>query len=371
MLDPAAIVTCDADLEAVVGERPAPSMLKSIDHLDEHCAVLLAHSPFVVVGTVGPDGSLQAFAVGGAAGFATPLGDRELALGPVDRPVVDGAPAGLIALVPGYGETLRINGILRVHDEGIRLQVDEAFLHCAKAIIRSGLWKSGDAPAAAFATAEDLLDAAPFALLATIDKDGNADVSPKGDPAGLLRRLDDATIAIADRPGNLRTDTLHNLMSRPDIALLAVVPESGQVVEVRGTATVSTDSALLDSLALRERTPKAAVVINARHTELRTEHALIAGDLWNHDNHVARDELPRGAKVWVDHVRRNEDPSAYAKALREQIDEGEAPLSASSGTTRTTSDPAPISAACPSLPTLGPPLVGQSIRRDQARLVRV
>ncbi len=180
--------------------------------------------------------------------------------------VLDGAPAGLIALVPGYGETLRINGRLRVSDDIATLDVEEALLHCAKAIMRSELWAAPGTPeppgGAAVPTVEAFLADAPFVAMVSTDADGHTDVSPKGDPPGLIRQIDDTTIAIADRPGNRRTDTLHNLMDDPRIALLAMQPGSRHVAEIRGTARVCTDPALLASMRLRDRTPKAALVID-------------------------------------------------------------------------------------------------------------
>jgi hypothetical protein len=94
--------------------------------------------------------------------------------------------------------------------------------------------------------------------------------APKGDPSGLIRQIDDITIAIADRPGNRRTDALHNLMDDPRIALLGMQPGSHDVTEIRGTARVCTDGALLESMRLRYRTPKVALVIDVEHRELAT-----------------------------------------------------------------------------------------------------
>ncbi len=330
MFDLSAVVACDADLEAAVGSRLAVGMLKSIRFLDSHCERFLACSPYVVVGTTTGDGSLQAFAAGGAPGAVHPRSDTVLDLGELPgRDVVDGAPAGLIALVPGYGETLRINGRLRVRDGIATVDVEEALLHCAKAIIRSELWTAGGTaapPAGDEAPAADeppsvagFLAGAPFVVLVSIDAEGHADASPKGDPPGLIRQIDDTTIAIADRPGNRRTDTLHNLMGDQRLALLAMQPGSHEVAEVRGTARVCTDGALLESMRLRDRTPKAALVIDVEHQERRPEPALAAADLWNPSRHVAEGALPSAATIWADHVRRNTDAGIGAKVVRRLV----------------------------------------------------
>lgn len=324
MSDTSAYVTCDADLEAVVGGRPAAIMLKSIRFLDEHCRRFLTCSPFAVLGTTTGDGSLQTIALGGAPGVTAPRSDTVLTLGDLSgRDVVDGAPAGLIALVPGYGETLRINGRLRVDDGAATLDVEEAFLHCAKAILRSELWVTPEAPATGDDEPGPAIDAfladAPFVVLVSTDAEGHADASPKGDPRGLIRQIDDHTIAIADRPGNRRTDTLHNLMDDPRLALLAIRPGSQDVVELRGTARVRTDGALLESMRLRNRTPKAAIVLDVEHRELRHEPAVADADLWNPTRRIADGALPRAATIWADHVRRNTDAGTGAKVARRLV----------------------------------------------------
>ena len=325
MSDPSAVLATDAELEAVVGPPPKAIMLKSIGFLDDHCRRFLACSPFAVLGTTTADGARRMVALGGEPGVASAGGDV-LELDEVSgADLIDGAPAGMLALVPGYGETLRINGRLRVAGARAALEVEEAFLHCAKAIVRSQLWSTPAASAGAdrgtTPTLEDFLGQAPFVLLASIDGDGRADVSPKGDPAGLIRRIDDTTIAIADRPGNRRTDTLHNLMDDPRLALLAMVPGSGLVAEIRGTARVSTDPELLESMRLRKRTPKVAVVIDVEHRELRDEPAIAAAHLWDPNRHVAKGTLPRAAAIWADHVRRNDDTSTGAKVARRVVSE--------------------------------------------------
>jgi predicted pyridoxine 5'-phosphate oxidase superfamily flavin-nucleotide-binding protein len=317
-------VTCDAELEAVVGARPGAVMLKSIRFLDEHCEHFLTCSPYAVLGTTTAGGSLQAIALGGDPGFAVPASDTTLELGDVSgKDVVDGAPAALLALVPGYGETLRINGRLRVRDYLATLDVEEAFLHCAKAIMRSELWAapstSEPQTGAAAPAVATFLAGAPFVVVVSTDANGHADASPKGDPPGLIRWIDEHTVAIADRPGNRRTDTLHNLMDDPRLALLAMQPGRPQVAEIRGTARVSTEVGLLESMRLRDRTPKAALVIEVDHSELRDEPALVAADLWNLDRHVADVALPRAATIWADHVRRNTDAGVGAKVARRVV----------------------------------------------------
>ena len=96
-------------------------------------------------------------------------------------------------------------------------------------------------------------------------------------------------------------------------------PGSHYVAEIRGTARVCTDDALLESMRLRNRTPKVALLIDVEHRELRNEPALSAADLWNPSRHIADGTLPRAATIWADHVRRNTDSGTGAKVARRLV----------------------------------------------------
>jgi uncharacterized protein len=309
-------------LERVVGSRPAAGTLKSIDHLDPHCATLLAHSPLSVLGH--PDAyGLRARVVGGTPGALAPAGDRRLAV--PDEPGTPG-PRALLTLVPGRSETLRVNGWAA---EG-GIAVDEAFLHCGKAVLRSGLWHppasvaadgGGAGEGAPDATALGFLAAAPFAVVVSADAAGAADASPRGDPAGFLHLVGPATVAVPDRPGNRRTDTFHNVVERPAVALLALVPGDDRVLELSGTARLTADPGLLAPMAVQGRAPAAALLIDIERWWLAGSATLRAARAWDPDGHVPADRLPRPARVWADHVRRNGDPGLAARVARAAVSE--------------------------------------------------
>src|ERR1700742_4292697 len=92
------------------------------------------------------------------------------------------------------------------------------------------------------ALTRQFIDASPFVCVATLDPDGGLDVSPRGDPAGFVRVLDERTLLIPDRPGNLIADTLTNLLIDPRIALLFLIPGVGDTFRVNGTAIITDDA---------------------------------------------------------------------------------------------------------------------------------
>ena len=88
----------------------------------------------------------------------------------------------------------------------------------------------------------------PFVLIGSSDGNGNADVTPKGDKPGFVAVLDDTTLAIPDRPGNNRLDTLENVVANPSVGLLFLIPGMNETLRVNGTARITADQALRERL---------------------------------------------------------------------------------------------------------------------------
>lgn len=332
-------ITSVADLEAAVGKRPSGWHLKSIALLDDHCAEFLSRSTFSVLGVQEPDGRHWSVPIGGEPGVVgvasrerARIGDavalaeaRERAGAAADNP--DGIPAGLLALVPGYRETLRVNGRL-IGDE---LVVEEVFLHCAKCMIRSGLWDGESSSPTTGDTVQgadlghpevaDFLARSPWITVTSSDGHGHVDVSPKGDPAGFVQVVDQSTLAIPDRPGNKRTDTFHNLLDDPEVCLLGLVPGDDRVLRVRGRARVSEDADLRAAAEVKGNVPAVMMLIEGAEASLDVAPALDAASLWDPARHVGRDDLPRASRIWTDHVKLNDDPGLGAKVARSALPE--------------------------------------------------
>jgi uncharacterized protein len=142
----------------------SPPMRKQIDHLDEHCRDFIARSPFFLLATAGAGGDCDASPRGGPPGFVRVLDERRLLVpeypgnrrADSHRNILENPRAAMLFAIPGLRETLRVAGRACItRDEGllgelsvngrppklgIGLEVEEAFIHCAKALIRSGLW---------------------------------------------------------------------------------------------------------------------------------------------------------------------------------------------------------------------------------------
>jgi hypothetical protein len=142
------------------------------------------------------------------------------------------------------------------------------------------------------------VERSPFVCVATSRPDGGLDVSPRGDPAGFVRILDDRTLLIPERPGNRLADTLTNLVSDPRIALLFLIPGIGDTFRVNGRAAVVDDPELLASSAVDGRTPKLGVLVSIEEAFTHCPKAFIRSDLWNPERHVDRSELPSSGAIF-------------------------------------------------------------------------
>jgi hypothetical protein len=157
----------------------------------------------------------------------------------------------------------------------------------------------------------------PFLVLSSAGADGTADVSPKGDPPGFVHVIDDATIAIPDRPGNNRIDSLVNIVRNPNIACIFMIPGVRETLRVNGRAEISTDPELLDRMKVRERPPIAAIVIHVEQTFLHCAKAIIRSKIWDEDSKVDRGMLPSLSRMIADQLDQQIDEAAAEKQLEQ------------------------------------------------------
>jgi PPOX class probable FMN-dependent enzyme len=120
-----------------------------------------------------------------------------------------------------------------------------------------------------------------FFVLASVGADGGVDASPKGDPPGSVRVLDPWTIAIPDRPGNRGIDTFTNLVDRPGVGLIMLVPGMTETLRVNGDAFVTDDPDLLGQLSAGGKPALLATVVRVREVYFQCGKALIRSHLWD------------------------------------------------------------------------------------------
>jgi uncharacterized protein len=136
------------------------------------------------------------------------------------------------------------------------------------------------------------VELSPLAMLASSSPSGGQDVSPRGGAAGFVRVLDERTLAIPDRPGNNRIDSLANLLASPEVALLFLVPGVDEVLRVAGRAEIRDDAELCQSFAVGERRPATVLLVHVREAFLHCGKALMRARLWEADAKIERASLP-------------------------------------------------------------------------------
>jgi uncharacterized protein len=136
------------------------------------------------------------------------------------------------------------------------------------------------------------IERSPFVCVATSRADGGLDVSPRGDPAGFVRIVDERTLLIPDRPGNKLVDTLTNLLSDDRIALLFLIPGINDTFRVNGRGVIVDDEELLANSEVEGKLPKLGILVTIDEAYTQCPKALLRSELWNPERHVDRSELP-------------------------------------------------------------------------------
>jgi hypothetical protein len=141
-----------------------------------------------------------------------------------------------------------------------------------------------------------LIDHSPFAALATCGPEG-LDCSPRGDLRGFVRVHDDKTLMMPDRRGNNRIDSLRNIVRDPRVALLFLIPGSGNTLRVNGRARVSADPDLLASFAIEQKLPRTVIVMTVDEIYFQCARAIVRSELWNPNKRVDPKILPTPGQI--------------------------------------------------------------------------
>ncbi|MFT7600015.1 MAG: PPOX class probable FMN-dependent enzyme [Acidimicrobiales bacterium] len=168
------------------------------------------------------------------------------------------------------------------------------------------------------------IERSPFVLIASSDGEGRFDVSPKGDPPGFVKILDEKTLAIPERPGNHRADTFTNVLKHPHVGLIFLVPGVQTTMRVAGRATIVADQDLLDSMTVAlpgkevGRPPKLALIVEVEDAMLHCAKCVIRSQLWNSPDLTTNPTAVSGlAKAMVD---QNASAGVTLEQMQEMID---------------------------------------------------
>lgn len=148
---------------------------------------------------------------------------------------------------------------------------------------------------------KSFIEKSPFITIATSDLHGNFDVSPKGDPAGFVKILNNKTLAIPDRPGNRKADTLRNVIQNPHLGIIFLIPGIKETLRVNGQAQVVTDEEVLELLAFQGKRPSFAIIVHVKEAFMHCAKCIIRSNLWEAGDDTSERTVATLGKTLVDH----------------------------------------------------------------------
>jgi len=157
----------------------------------------------------------------------------------------------------------------------------------------------------------------PFLTIASTNANGQEDVSPKGDPAGFVKVLDEKTLAIPERLGNKRADTFVNILNHSAVGLLFMIPGISETLRVNGKAKIITDLAIREQLAYKNKLPKFALIIEVEEVFMHCSKCMVRSKLWTETTPDIREKIPSLGTVIKDHAKLEVPAAALDNYLKE------------------------------------------------------
>ena len=144
---------------------------------------------------------------------------------------------------------------------------------------------------------------APFVFVASAGPKGMLDVSPKGDPAGFVRVLDDRTLAIPDRLGNRRLDTFRNVLHNPNVGLIFVIPGITYTLRISGKAIIVRDLELRESMGVKGKLPDHVLLVEVQRVLSHCPKCTIRSGLWEREAWPDTSDVPSFAETLIAHAK--------------------------------------------------------------------
>lgn len=165
--------------------------------------------------------------------------------------------------------------------------------------------------------ARRFIEMSPFLVLGTAGADGHIDMSPRGDPPGFVRIVDDRTLVIPDRRGNQRVDSMTNLTENPSVGLIFFLPGVEETLRIRGRATITRDARLLAGMEVNGKAPRLGLLVAVEVVFFQCAKALIRSKLWHPETRIARSAFPSYGRI----VRDQRFPAADVEQIEGNLEE--------------------------------------------------
>jgi PPOX class probable FMN-dependent enzyme len=146
------------------------------------------------------------------------------------------------------------------------------------------------------------IELTPFLMIASANRAGRMDASPRGGEPGFVKVLDDRTLAIPDSPGNNRLDTLTNILETGQVGLIFLIPGVDETLRINGSARLNDDEALRQRCADARRVPKLVIEVTVLELYLHCAKALMRSSLWDPATRLERSSLPTMGRMLADQI---------------------------------------------------------------------
>lgn len=162
------------------------------------------------------------------------------------------------------------------------------------------------------------IEASPFVVMSTTGSDG-PDSSPRGDPAGFARVVDETTVLMPDRRGNNRLDSLRNMVENGGIGLLFLIPGINVTMRLNGTARLITDVPLRESFAMGDKIPATVIEVKVHEVYTQCPKALVRSKLWDPNGFQTHDTVPTVGQIMEEVTKGGIDGVSYDDAYPERM----------------------------------------------------
>lgn len=161
------------------------------------------------------------------------------------------------------------------------------------------------------------IEKSPFVIIASSGT-GGIDCTPRGDPAGFVRVIDQHTVVMPDRRGNNRLDTLRNLVEDSRASLLFLIPGVGETLRINGHGYIVTEPGLRESFEMKGKLPASVLVFKVDRIYFQCQKALARSKLWKAETQIARSELPSTGEI-LQALKSDFDGAAYDRDYPERL----------------------------------------------------
>ena len=301
------MISSEKSLRGIVGHYPKMLDKRILSKLDQHCIDYLCASKFCIV-SIDLASDRHVFLSPSISSNLSLNDAKKITLnidkneqGILASSPLSSHPCSLYLLIPGVEFGLRINGSCHLHGNSLCIYISQAYVHCARAAVRSKLWHKST-NTAPITSASEFIKKSFYALLCTKNSKSESEISPRGDLGPVVFHTESGCLLLPERPGNKVAVSLRNILQNPKVTLCLLIPGQASYLVIHATAYITNNPALLSALAIKGKIPKLAIHLSPIKQELKSFPAFDDNNIWCPEHHVDEGSLPPFPKILSEHM---------------------------------------------------------------------